>query len=120
MKLKECIEYVDRLKPNAFSNDQKTHWINEIEGRFQTDVLLFDPVTNITQYTWADNQDTVLLIREPFTTVYTSYLEAKIDYQNGEYDKAANSFAQFEEQWGDFKCQFLMDYTPGGERECMV
>ena len=38
--LKGVIDYVDEIKPNAFSNAAKTQWINECEGLVQTEVLL--------------------------------------------------------------------------------
>jgi len=42
MTLKEVITAVDNIKPNAFSNETKTAWVNEVEGMVQTEVLLFD------------------------------------------------------------------------------
>lgn len=35
------MEFVDRVKPNAYSPSEKTMWLNEVEGLVQTDVLLF-------------------------------------------------------------------------------
>ena len=32
MTLKEVIDYVDEIKPNAFSEATKTIWVNECEG----------------------------------------------------------------------------------------
>lgn len=34
--LKSVIDYVDEIKPNAFSNEAKTKWLNECEGLVQT------------------------------------------------------------------------------------
>ena len=36
--LKSVIDYVDEIKPNAFSNEAKTKWLNECEGLVQTEV----------------------------------------------------------------------------------
>lgn len=55
MKIKELITFVDDIKPNAFSNDTKTMWINEIEGKLQTDVFLM-AVEDIMQYRYEDLQ----------------------------------------------------------------
>ncbi|MGN0962220.1 MAG: tail fiber domain-containing protein [Clostridia bacterium] len=41
MTIKELMDFVDRVKPNAFSPAEKTVWLNEVEGMVQTDVLLF-------------------------------------------------------------------------------
>ena len=116
MTLKECIEYVDGIKPNAFTNDQKTRWINEIEGRVQTEVFLWDPDTNHTTYTWENNQNTVLFVKPPYEEIYYEYLSAKIDYANGEYDNCQNTQAMFEDVWIAFKRWFIRTYHPADWR----
>ena len=40
MRLVTLINKVDAYKPNSFSNEQKTDWVNEVEGKVYTDVLL--------------------------------------------------------------------------------
>lgn len=40
MTIKECFDYVDEIKPNAFSNTTKTVWLNEVEGMVQTEIFL--------------------------------------------------------------------------------
>ena len=42
MTIKECLDYVDEIKPNAFSDETKTVWLNEAEGMVQTEILLRD------------------------------------------------------------------------------
>ena len=32
MTIKDVIDYVDRIKKNEFTTEEKTRWINEIEG----------------------------------------------------------------------------------------
>ena len=51
MTLAEIIAQVDEIKPNAFSNEAKTIWINEIEGKIQTDVFLM-AVEDVIQYSY--------------------------------------------------------------------
>ena len=43
MKLTDVIAYVDRIKPNAFTDDDKARWISEVEGLVATEVMLLDP-----------------------------------------------------------------------------
>lgn len=122
MKLKEVIENVNELKENAFSEKTLTRWINALEGRIQTEVFLFGP-NNITKYTWENNQETDLFVKEPYEEIYEDYLLARIDLANGEYDKYANSLAKFEEVFTAFTAWFIMKYHPadtpyGGKCEC--
>ena len=41
MTVSQVIQAVDEVKPNAFANEEKTRWLNEVEGMVQTEVLLF-------------------------------------------------------------------------------
>lgn len=51
MTLKECIDFVDGIKPNAFTNQQKTVWLNEAEGLVQTEVFLW-AIEQIIEYSY--------------------------------------------------------------------
>lgn len=42
MKLMDAIRYVDRIKPNAFTDEDKARWISEVEGLVCTEVFLID------------------------------------------------------------------------------
>lgn len=42
MKLTDCIAYADRIKPNAFTDEDKTRWISELEGMVCTEVFQID------------------------------------------------------------------------------
>lgn len=116
MKLKEVIDHVDSLKQNAFTYEHKTRWINEIEGQVQTEVFLFS-WDNITQYDWESNQDTELYVKAPYDSIYDYYLQAQIDFHNGEYDKAQNSIAWFQDKYDAFKKWYIETYHPA-DRPC--
>ena len=40
MTVEQVIQMADETKPNAFSNETKTAWLNEVEGMVQTEVFL--------------------------------------------------------------------------------
>lgn len=42
MTIRECLDYVDEIKPNAFSDATKLVWLNEVEGMVQTEILLWE------------------------------------------------------------------------------
>lgn len=43
MKITDVIAYVDKIKPNAFTDEDKFRWISEVEGMVATEVFLLDP-----------------------------------------------------------------------------
>ena len=114
MTLKECIDFVNTVKPDhAFPEAILTEWINDVEGYVQTEIFCFDPTTNLTRYNWDDNKNTELLVKPPHDEIYRYYLYAMIDFHNGEYDKAQNSFALYNEKLATFNNWFIETYHPG-------
>ena len=111
MTLSQVISSVDEIKPNSFSNDTKTAWINEIEGMVQTEVFLFAPV-EIIQYDYLANKDTELLVAPPHDKLYKPYLEARIDYANGEYNKYQNTMQMFNSFYSEFMRFFAERFAP--------
>ena len=51
MTLGEIIELADRVSPNAFSAQDKTVWLNELEYTVQTDV--FGQTEDLTEHVWS-------------------------------------------------------------------
>lgn len=70
--LKSVIDYVDEIKPNAFSNEAKTKWLNECEGLVQTEVLLWASEEIIT-YQYDADKDKELLAQPPHDKIYWAY-----------------------------------------------
>ena len=67
--LKSVLDYVDEIKPNAFSNAAKTQWINECEGLVQTEVLL-RASEEILAYSYDADQNKTLLVQPPHDKIY--------------------------------------------------
>lgn len=111
MTVKQAIDSIDALKPNAFSNDQKTAWLNICEGKLQTEVLLWDPA-EVVQYGYAADKNKEMLLDPPYDQLYMDYLAARIDLANGEYEKYQNSQTVFNAGWTDFKQWFIAKYRP--------
>ena len=101
MKLKQLIRYVDGIRDNAFSDEIKTVWLNEVEGLVQTEILLMDPVDVVT-YSWPQDQETELMVQAPHDKLYWPYLVAKIDFANGEYNRYQNAMEMFNEHYGEY------------------
>ncbi|MGN1120729.1 MAG: hypothetical protein ACI4RV_00095, partial [Eubacteriales bacterium] len=111
LTLSAAIRMADDIKPNAFSDETKTAWLNECEGMVQTQVLLLASEEIIT-YSYAGNKDTELLVKPPHDKIYWSYLCAMIDFANGEYDKYTNSMQMFNAFFGEFMRWFAKMYRP--------
>ena len=193
MTIQQLFDYVDEVKPNTYTNAIKTVWLNEVEGKVQTEVFLLNdkdcfaynysatvttPITfpdehtvgiadksvlaqfrpggkitmtgtgiytgnNLTgaviqsvnadglvfTETFTETGDTEvstalafngssceLLVEFPHDKLYREYIKARIDYENGEYDKYAATMEMFNNFWGEFMRWFARTYCPAGRR----
>lgn len=116
MTVSQVIERVDEVKPNAFSNYTKTIWLNEIEGMVQTEIFLLNPV-DVVQYEYGKDKDRELLVSPPHDKLYPAYLEARIDFANGEYSRYQNSVQLFNSFYGEFMRWYANIYRPADAYE---
>ena len=106
MTLQECIDYVDSIEPNAYTNAQKAGWLNEVEGKVYTQLFLVQPY----EFTPVTDGSRILALPAPHDRMYSLYLQAMIHYANGEYDRYANSMAVFNQAWGEANRWFGGDF----------
>ena len=111
MTIKEAIDAIDAIKPNAFDNATKTRWLQHCEGRVQTEILLHDYV-EVLRYSWPEDKDAELLVEPPYDGIYPAYLAAMIDLANGEYEKYANSMTVYNSELRAFERWFSAKYRP--------
>ena len=61
---------------------------------------------------------TVLLIPAPYDEVYLRFLEAQMDYANGEFERFNNSNAMYAAAWSAFVNYYNRTHMPlGGTRK---
>jgi len=68
--------------------------------------------TEVTTSISYDGSTVELLVEPPHSKIYRVYLEAMIDFENGEYDKYANTMTMFNAFWGEFTRWFARVYAP--------
>ncbi len=110
MTVNQVINRVNRVKPNAFAFIDKARWISEVEGMIQTEVMLLAPAEVVTYGSGSGKCE--LLVPPPWDKLYESYLVARIDFANGEYDKYANTSAMFNKHYEEFTRWFADTYRP--------
>ena len=89
MKIREAIEYADKLAHNSYPRETKIAWLSQLDGHVHREIILthrgVDPGTeDFVGYTAETPQDTVLLVPFPYDEMYRFYLEMKIDEANRE------------------------------------
>lgn len=112
-KIKEIIQRVDLNKPNDYPEAVKLRWIALLDGKIATSVFLMDIAeARRLAYTHPEDLETEPLVDFPYDDIYDLWLGAKIDFENGEYNKYQNAMEMFNSQYGDFVRWFADTYEP--------
>lgn len=111
MTIRELFDYVNSVKPNAFTEADMLVWLNDLEARLQLEVLLRWP-GEVARYRLPEDRETELLLEPPHTAVYRYWLQAMIDFENGEYGKYQNTMEMFNAAWDAFTAWFAETYRP--------
>lgn len=98
MTLMEAISRVDSIKPNRYTQVEKIKWLSTIDGIVKAEI--FDTHEGGESASFVGYDDIadllrVLLVPEPYDEIYIRWLEAQIDYANGEYGKYNNSITMY-------------------------
>ena len=82
------------MKPNAFTNEQKTEWINKVESRVQTEIMDLEP-EEMTIYDYRNDYNKELIVKLPYRDIYDFFLMAMIDYMAGDIPSYQNSMLMY-------------------------
>lgn len=107
MTIAQAIAQIDARKPNQYTSSDKIGWLSELDLRFWGEVVnshegyadyanfeAYDPAMSGT-----DQADTVLMIPDPYSSVYLSWLASRIDYYNAEFTRFDNTAAVFNTEY---------------------
>lgn len=86
MTVNDLLHTVRAAKATAQSDAMLIQYLNEIEGRAQTDVMGIAPEDTVEH----SNGYEILLIPAPHDKLYIYYLMAMVDFGDGEYQKYQN------------------------------
>lgn len=99
MTLVTLIEQVKEEKPNSFTPEKLTSFVNDIEAQIQDEL---DGDKKFKPYDYSEDGSVDLLAPAPYDRLYKSYLKAQIDYANEEIELYANNIAQFNQDYTDY------------------
>lgn len=118
MTIIEAINKLDSLKHNTYTQTDKVDWLSRLDAmvkKFIIDTHEGDEVT-FTGYDDSTDTSTELLIPAPFDEVYLRWMEAQIDYHNGEYEKYNNSIDMFNTAYSEYQNWYNRNHKPKGKK----
>lgn len=117
MKIIEAINRIDALKHNTYSNSEKVAWLSSLDSMVKR--LIIDTHEGGESVTFAGyddsrDMDREMLVPAPFDEMYLQWLEARIDYANGEYDKYNNSILMYQASYEAYANHYNRNHMPKG------
>jgi hypothetical protein len=118
MKLREAIDRIDSLKHNTYTTAEKVEWISRLEGLVKNQIIdTHEDGENIefNGYTVEADMEKELLIPAPYDDAYIKWLEAKIDYYNGEIARYNNSVMMYQAVYDSYQRYYNRNHMPKGQ-----
>ena len=118
MKIIEAINQIDSLKHNTYSQRDKILWLSRLDSMVKR--LIIDTHEGgedvvFEGYTDTTDPETELLVPAPFDEIYLRWLEAQIDYANGEYGKYNNSILMYQASYDGYANYYNRNHMPKGK-----
>lgn len=119
MTIMDALYRIDELKPNSYSQTQKIKWLSTLDGIVKSEIIdTHEGGEGIVFNGYDENADlsTELLIPAPYDDIYLRWLEAQIDYTNGEYGKYNNSITVYNTAYTAFQNYYNRNNMPKGKK----
>ena len=115
MKIMEAINSLDALKSNTYTQSDKIVWLSRLDSMVKKQVVDTHEGAEAVAFTGYDDStdlNTVLLVPEPYDEMYLRWMEAQIDYHNGEYGKYNNAIIMFNTVFDAYKSDYNATHKP--------
>ena len=114
MTIIEAINQVDGIKFNTYSQEDKVRWLSSLDAKI-TAVLegaYPSPMGVSAPYDPNTDMERELLLESPWDEMYIRWMEAMIDYNNGETDSYNRSITLFNNLYRNFMDWYIRRNMP--------
>ena len=119
MTILEAIHRLESAKPNSYDETEKISWLSVLDGVVKNNIIDTHEGADKVVFNGYNEEtplDTVLLVPAPYDEVYIRWMEAQIDYSNGEYEKYNNSMQMFNTALTSFNNYYNRTHMPLGKK----
>lgn len=120
MTILQAIAQIDSLKHNTYTRADKIAWLSRVDETVKA--VLCDThegtQADFEAYDEKTPAETVLLVPPPFDEMYLRYLEAQIDYHDGEYGRYNNAITMFNSCFADYAAHYTRTHMPLSAGTC--
>ena len=118
MTIMDALYRIDEVKPNSYSQTEKIKWLSSLDGVIKAEIIdTHEGGEDITFKPYLETElTTSLLVPAPYDDIYIRWLEAQIDYANGEYGKYQNSMTMYNTAYSSFERWYNRTHMPKGNK----
>lgn len=119
MTIMDALYRIDELKPNSYSQPEKIKWLSSLDGVIKSEIIdTHEGGEDMTFSGYGEDASltTVLLVPAPYDDIYLKWLEAQIDYNNGEYGKYNNSLVAYNDAYDLYQRHYNRTHMPKGQK----
>ncbi len=109
MTINEAIMAADDMRPNVYDEEQKTKWLEELDGKISQEVM---GNKTVPEYEYSRDGETELLVSKPHEDIYPLYLVAMIDFNNNEWEFLTNSLNMFNQRYEIYAKWYIRNHMP--------
>ena len=115
MTINEAINKIDSLKHNTYSQSDKVDWLSRLDAMVKKHIIdTHEGAESVTFTGYDDSTDfsTELLVPAPYDEIYLRWMEAQIDYNNGEYNKYNTAILMFNADYEAYQNAYNRTHMP--------
>lgn len=115
MTVNQAITRLRSIKPTQFDDATLVGWISEVEEKiYHENTCWHEKACGMAPWSYdpVEDLDTELVIPEPYSVVYLRYLEAQVDYYNGEFVRYANSMTMYNTALSEYADWYNRTHMP--------
>lgn len=97
MKISEVLAQLASIKPHSYPDETLYGWLSQLEWLIYEEVMLShkDAPEQPPEPYEVGGEDVDLMVPDPYSKLYLSFLAAKIDFSNGDYGRYNNDMVMY-------------------------
>lgn len=98
MTINQAITRTRALKKTQFDDDALIGWLSDLDGMIYSELTKWhasDEENVMPRYDQDTDTETKLLVPEPYTDLYVTYLAAQIEFAQGDFTRYNNSMVMY-------------------------
>ena len=115
MTIRDAITRLDALIFNTYTDEDKVQWLSRLDSMVKKHIIdTHEGAENVVFTGYDDSTDlqTELLVPPPHDEMYLRWMEAQIDYHNGEYDKYNASIVMYNTAVDNYANYYNRNHMP--------